>query len=74
MTSEEGKKEIYFIPLRENLKARDAIQKVIDRKKKDIRCITVCNSPKFKDINIEEIEGKVNLCKDENKEDEKCIF
>ncbi len=73
-TSEEGKKEIYFIPLRENLKVRDNIQKVVERKKRNIKCIYICNSSKFKDINIEEIEGIVNLCEDESKEDEKCIF
>jgi hypothetical protein len=72
--TEEGKKEIYFIPLRENLKAKDIIQKAINRKRKYIRCITICDTSKFKDINMEEIEEKVNLCKEDNKEDERCTF
>jgi ComEC/Rec2-related protein len=72
--TEEGKKEIYFIPLRENLKAKDIIQKTINRKRKYIRCITICDTSKFKDINMEEIEEKVNLCKEDNKEDERCTF
>jgi hypothetical protein len=56
------------------LKAKDIIQKAINRKRKYIRCITICDTSKFKDINMEEIEEKVNLCKEENEEDERCTF
>jgi predicted membrane metal-binding protein len=69
ITSEDGKKEIHLIPLRENLAAKDIIEEI--RKRKNILCIGICNISNFKDINIEEIKEKVNLCKEE---DEKCIF
>jgi ComEC/Rec2-related protein len=69
ITSEDGKKEIHLIPLRENLAAKDIIEEI--KKRKNILCIGICNISNFKDINIEEIKEKVNLCKEE---DEKCIF
>jgi uncharacterized protein YfkK (UPF0435 family) len=69
ITSEDGKKEIRLIPLRENLAAKDIIEEI--KKRKNILCIGICNISNFKDINIEEIKEKVNLCKEE---DEKCIF
>jgi len=69
ITSEDGKKEIHLIPLRENLTAKDIIEEI--KKRKNVLCIGICNISNFKDINIEGIKEKVNLCKEE---DEKCIF